>query len=731
MGSGAFLVETCRQLGNALVEAWRAYGDMPTIPSDEDEVIFAMRLVAQRCLYGVDRNPVAVDLAKMSLWLVTLAKDHSLTFVDHALRHGDSLVGLSVRQIEALSWDPSNPILKGLGVREPLEKLTALRKCIREADETVSDLELRDLWAQAQSELSNIRLFGDLVVAAYFAAEKSKDREGKRSEYVSAVVSGKAESYRGWLEEMRHAEKPLAPLHWEIEFPEVFETHLGAFDAIVGNPPFLGGTRISEVAGMTYFQWIVGSYPPCEHHCDLVAYFFRRGFELIHDGACLGFIATNTIAQGDTREGGLLTILKSGGQIYSARRRYKWPGQAAVVVSIIHISKGSLSQPVFLDEKIVPRVSAYLFSGVSDDSPLRLQGNPYFSLGSKIYSQGFLFAEGDPECTPLAEYTRILDRHPSWSSRIRPYLIGDEINSLPTQSPQRYVIYLSDIATEDQLVEWPELKAIVEEKVKPGRLSLGNNPNNTPLKKRWWAYQAHRPELYALLAHKERALCISRVGQHLGFVFAPTDIIFSEAVVVFDIDRFSGFCSLQSRPHEIWARFFASSMKDDLRYTPSDCFETFPFPEGWVSDLRLESVGRDCYEFRAALMIRNDDGLTKTYNRFHDPQGRDPEIVKLRELHAAMDRAVLDAYGWTDIKTGCEFLLDYEIDEQEWGDKKKPWRYRWPDDVRDEVLARLLELNSQRAKDEARSGAASIKNQGRKAKAKRAVAVSHTKDLFL
>ena len=78
-----------------------------------------------------------------------------------------------------------------------------------------------------------------------------------------------------------------------------------------------------------------------------------------------------------------------------------------------------------------------------------------------------------------------------------------------------------------------------------------------------------------------------------------------------------------------------------------------------------------------------------------------------------MDRAVLDAYGWTDIPAGCEFLLDYEIDEEEWGDKKKPYRYRWPDDVRDEVLARLLDLNATRAAEEARSGAAA-EEKGRK-----------------
>ena len=103
-------------------------------------------------------------------------------------------------------------------------------------------------------------------------------------------------------------------------------------------------------------------------------------------------------------------------------------------------------------------------------------------------------------------------------------------------------------------------------------------------------------------------------------------------------------------------------------------------------------------------MIRNNEGLTKTYNRFHDPNERSPDILHLRELHGAMDRAVLDAYGWTDIATDCDFFLDYEIDEETWGDKKKPFRYRWPDAVRDDVLARLLDLNQQRHQEELAAG---------------------------
>ena len=154
-------------------------------------------------------------------------------------------------------------------------------------------------------------------------------------------------------------------------------------------------------------------------------------------------------------------------------------------------------------------------------------------------------------------------------------------------------------------------------------------------------------------------------------------------------------------------------MKDDLQYALTDSFETFPIPENFESDPALQSAGQAYYDFRAGLMMRNNEGLTKTYNRFHDPDERSPDILKLRELHAAMDRAVLDAYGWTDVRPTCEFLLDYEEDDEDEENagvrrRKKPWRYRWPDEVRDEVLARLLALNSERAKIERQSGADAV-----------------------
>ena len=181
MGSAAFLVETCRQLGEELVAAWAAHGGRPEIPADEDEVTLARRLVAQRCLYGLDRNPVAVDLAKMSLWLVTLAREHPLTFLDHALRHGDSLVGLTRLQIETFDWRAGASSFAAIRIGRHVERITVLRQRIREAGEETSEGTLRDMWDEAQQELDQVRLFGDLAVAAFFQGSSARARRRNAS----------------------------------------------------------------------------------------------------------------------------------------------------------------------------------------------------------------------------------------------------------------------------------------------------------------------------------------------------------------------------------------------------------------------------------------------------------------------------------------------------------------------------------------------------------------------
>ena len=698
-GSGAFLVEACRQLSVRLAESWTIHGRPSYLPTDEDELVHARRLIAQRCLYGVDKNPMAIDLARLSLWLVTLAKDHEFTFIDHALRHGDSLVGLTRRQIEGFHWKADAPKFQlgteTIRIREHIIKVSELRQLIRETGDDASEQELLELLEESESELKNVRWFGDSILAAFFGEEGQKARDLKRLEYADLVFQNKPHSVSTSLYDI---DPPIEPFHWEVEFPEVFDQDNPGFDAIVGNPPFAGKNTIGNANAVGYLDWLKQTHPESHGNADLVAHFFRRAFNLVRNKGTIGLIATNTIGQGDTRSTGLRWICKNGGTIYNTRRRTKWPGEAAVVVSVVHAIKGIPTGARRLDGREVDIISAFLFHNGNHDDPERLASNAGKGfVGSYALGMGFTFDDTDTNgiATTTSEMHRLVGKNPRNKEVIFPYIGGEEVNTSPAHSFHRYIINFHDRELHEAET-WPDLIDIVRTLVKPER----DRQKRKALREKWWQYAEKRPGLVASLSGLDRVLVLSRVSQHTAFAFLPTGTVFADSLIVFPFDTYSAFSALQSRPHEIWTRFFGSSLEERLRYTPSDCFETFPFPEDWETNSVLETTGKKYYEFRAGLMVQNDEGMTKTYNRFHDPEDRSPDIVKLRRLHEEMDRVVLQAYGWDDIETRCEFLLDYEIDEEESGRKKKPWRYRWPDDVRDDVLGRLLALNAERALEE-------------------------------
>ncbi len=712
MGSGAFLVEVCRQLADRLVAAWRVHQKQPSIPPDEDETLHARRLVAQRCLYGVDRNPMAVDLARLSLWLATLAKNHPFTFLDHVLHFGDSLVGLTTLQIARGAWDEAaEPVL---GQQYVLERVGRVRN-IREEILSFGDAAMPSFKAAKLRESEQIaagaKLCGDVVLAAFFDGDNAKQREARRLDLTHQLAqylqTGNLALRPAAADALRNSTKPVVPFHWELEFAEVFGRDNAGFDAIVGNPPFAGKNTLIAANRKYYPQWLDQLHEESNGNTDLAAHFFRRAFNLLRSGGTMGLVATNTIAQGDTRSTGLRYICTHGGTIYAARRRYKWPGQAAVVVSIVHILKICPNMPLppcELDGRNVEQITAFLFHAGGHEDPHRLAANASTSfIGSYILGMGFTFDDTDKWgiASPIAEMHRLIGKDPRNAERIFPYIGGEEICTSPTHAHHRYAINFGEMTLE-QAKAWPDLLGIVEARVRPERME--KDPVKYPrMVHEWWKYWCARPELYAAIAPLNRVLAICRVTQHLAPAFLPNGMVYADSTVIIAMERFSAFAVLQCRLHEIWTRFFASSLEERLRYTPTDCFETFPFPECFESNQSLEDAGKAYYEFRARLMVQNNQGLTETYNRFHDPADASAEITELRRLHGQLDRAVLDAYGWNDWQPQCEFILDYEEEqESEPGEpsapskKKKPWRYRWPDAMRDEVLGRLLELNRER-----------------------------------
>jgi hypothetical protein len=727
MGSGAFLVEACRQLADELVKAWYAHKLVPTdIPPDEDEVLYARRQVAQRCLYGVDKNEMAVDLAKLSLWLVTLAKDHPFTFLDHSLRHGDSLVGLTRKQIIGFHWEPKKQKQFGEDlIQKRLDRATEARAKILNAREDVPYRDQEQRLALADEALNVVRMTGDACVSAFFAGKKAKEREKLCDElfldvarHFQALKEDKfdIESHRRIASSatgLRAGAHPIPPFHWEIEFPEVFSRANAGFDAFVGNPPFAGRTTLSNSNAEGYIDWLKKIHTKSHGNSDLVAHFFRRVFSLVRSRGTAGLVSTNTVAQGDTRTSGLQWILENGGSVYAAERRKKWPGQAAVVISVIHMTKDWHPPEFILDGRRVPKISAFLFhaGGNSNPAPLVANLNKSFQ-GCVVIGIGFTFDDTDSEglASPIAEMHRLLRKTPENQSCLFPFIGGQEVNDHPQHRHHRFIIHFGT-RTLDEAKRWPDLLHIVETKVKPDREAKAKKSPSKDKKKRaelWWQFSRNATELYEAISGMRRVLVCGIVSNKLAFTFLPTEMVYSHKLMVFALDSFSDFAVLQSGVHDAWVRLLTSTMKDDLNYSNTDCFENFPFPIGNLE--QAESNGRACLEMRGQVMAANWQGLTKTYNRFHDPHEKSPEILKLRELHEAMDRAVLEAYGWHDLAqtARCEFLLDYEEDDEETGKKKskkkKPWRLRWPDDFRDEVLARLLELNEQRHKEELLAG---------------------------
>ena len=762
MGSAAFLVEACRQLGDAVVAAWDVHGSPVDLPDAIEPVEYARRLVAQRCLYGVDKNLFAVNLAKLSLWLMTLAKDLPFTFVDHALKCGDSLVGLTKREIGSFGNKAAYEPTVFESHRELIQQSTADALVWRREIQTGDTRSDEDAAAkqtrleEIEERLAPARLTARVAVASFFSGGSKKQKQenwetfgGQLIGYEKGLVGD--EEMRSLTSALVLGSKLVLPFSWEVEFPEVFDRANPGFDAIVGNPPFLGGKRTSTHYGNSYLDWLIETNPESHGNTDIVAFFFRRAFSLLRKGGALGSVSTNTVAQGDTRTTGLRYICQHEGTIYNADKRIKWPGLAAVVISVINIYKGSYSGCRSLDGKSVRNISAFLFHAGGNENPAVLLSNKDKSfLGFKLYGQGFVFDDDDIQASPISKMKEIIEKDERYSSLIFPYIGGAEVNSSPSQSPRRYAINFSDM-NEEEARQYPELIEVVEEKVKPQRMLL----NRKALRVRWWQYGEKQPSLAKAIRKCSRVLVISRVGQHASFAFLPSDVIYSEALVVIPLTTFSAFSILQSYVHGCWAHFFGSSMKDDLRYTPSDCFQTFPFPPNWQTSSTLETIGSTYYDYRATLMRRNNQGLTETYNRFHDPAETDPDIHYLRDLHSQMDHAVLDVYGWQNIPTDCGFALDYLDTEStdlppeaqtriDSGDlffptaaeaasfdnlirassskrkKKLPWRYRWPESIHDEVLARLLDLNQERYEEEVKAGLHSKKKNSTKKTAKKA-----------
>ncbi|MBK7878891.1 MAG: restriction endonuclease [Planctomycetes bacterium] len=753
-GSGAFLVQACRYLAERLVEAWALLeaanpgrllitpeGDLSTgaageriIPKDDVErQAIARRVVADRCLYGVDINPMAVEMAKLSLWLTTLQREKPFGFLDHSIRHGDSLVGVTdTWQLEKLNLtNRAVPEVLAAGlVRSALARARTLRIQLGALPtETVEDVERKAaLLQEAESQVRALRAISDSLIAAYLDAVQRPAGQRPRRLRVSLeqdVASDVKKILDPTLgddarrtEATKCSERALAalragaplgslqrtPLHWLLEFPEVFEA-IGddrGFDAFVGNPPFRGGKLISGDFGQDYREFLVAVVAQgTKGNADLVGYMYLRACSLLRSSGTLGLLATNSIAQGETRDVSLGRVVSNGFTIYRAIRSSPWPGAAALEVSHTWIRKGPWQGAFVLDACEVSGITAQL------SAPGRTAGMPLALAENRVIAFQGSIPLGDGFVLDAAEAVELIAASDGHREVVRPYLNGEDLNSRVDQSPSRWIVDFHDWPLERSApgswerssieerrawlrhgrvpVDYPDHVArdhapclrILEQRVLPFLGSMSKFR-----RKEWWLHHNNRPGLYAAIAGRTRAVATARVSKHLVFAWIPSDIVASEQLIVFAVEDDGFLALLESGLHFEWVRKYQSNLETRGRYTPTDCFETFPLPESRTS---LDGLGKRLDEVRRESCTRRQVGLTALYNLLHDRACEDEDIRTLRSIKADIDRATLQAYGWGDLvpRHGFNRLAEGE-------------RFTMQDELRAEILDRLLALNHSR-----------------------------------
>lgn len=697
-GSGAFLVAAVRYLAARVVEAWQREGDRtPAAALD----LRARREVVARCVYGADIDPMAVEMCKLSLWLVSLDPAKPFSFVDDKVLVGDSLLGLTTtRQVEELHIDPAargeetlrwqmgddgylEAVLDvDVHVSAAMRYRSALRAAIVEGD-PMRDGRAKELdLVRARAEVAPLRLAADSVIATALplGGKPGKPLNEALADLRPLVRDHAMSDGAELLQRIESGLGGRRPLHWILEVPDVMTR--GGFDAIIGNPPFLGGQKLTGAIGTDVRDWLVNVLAGGRRgSADLVAYFLLRAGDLLRGGGRFGLIATNTLAQGDTREVGLDQLVAGGVTLTRAVQSRSWPARSAnLEFAAVWGTKGAVPKSVarYADDLPVRAISTLLEGeGRATGHPVRLGGNAGIAFqGCIVLGMGFVL---NP-----SEAREWLDTDPRHVDILFPYLTGVDLNSRSDASAARWVIDFGSRPV-DSAAEFPLAFQRVRERVKPER----DRNNRKAYREYWWQYAEKRPAMRKALINLDECLMLAQVSNTLQTVVTPTSLVPSHKLIVFASDDRALLATLASSMHYLWARRYSSSMRTDLSYSPSDVFLTLPRPE--PTD-RLTTAGRTLDTERREMMLRRDLGLTKFYNLVHDPDLADrfdPDVARLREIHVEVDEAVMEAYGWDDLP------LDHQFSTY-----RQMIRWSISPAARVEVLDRLLEENHRRAAQE-------------------------------
>jgi type II restriction/modification system DNA methylase subunit YeeA len=416
-------------------------------------------------------------------------------------------------------------------------------------------------------------------------------------------------------------------------------------DAIVGNPPFLGGKLLRTNLGDQYVDDLFGVYSgrvPAE--ADLVCYWYEKARAMVADGKVkrVGLLATQGIRGGANRR--VLERIKESGDIFLAYSDREWVLEgAAVHVSIIGFDNGSETQKI-LDGKPVSKINANLTGGIDLTQARRLNEN--LSIAFMGDTKGGPF---DISTSLASEMIGAANPHgKSNKDVVKPWVNGLDVTRRPRH------MWIIDFGTKMSLEEACLYEAPFEY-VKTHVMSERMRQNEkgefavkrVAYRTRWWLHMEPRSKMRLALNHLKRFMITPRVSKHRLFVWVPGEVLPDSAVIAIARDDDYTFGILHSRIHELWALSMGTQLESRPRYTPTTTFETFPFPKPTQEHKEaIAAIAKNLDTLRQAWL--NPSELPEKYlkdrtltNLYNNPP------TWLVNVHKQLDEAVLDAYGWS------------------------------------------------------------------------------------
>jgi hypothetical protein len=499
-GSGHILLAAARRIATELAVV-RTGEEQPSPTAYRT----ALRDVVRTCIYGVDLNPLAVELCKVALWLEAHNPGEPLNFLDHHIKCGNAIVGF-VRREEVNAGVPDEAFVKLPGDDTDIGKAVRARNKGERANKKQGTLAFT---RQRQGEIAAVLDKWKTITA--MPERTPAEIDAKKQAFETFTSSGSAwalkqiasipiaQFYLPRTEENQsriitdaefgdywsgnlvpHSEGASAAFeiaqwkrffHWFLEFPEIMQR--GGFDCILGNPPYLHGQKLSGTFGNSFCEYVKWAFAPAGLS-DLVVFFVRRFYQLVKpDGFC-AFITTNSIKDGDIRKDGLEQLLRQSAVINFVVRGIRWPGRANLVVSLVSIHRGHWAGRNVLDGKDVPIINSFFEADISSPDPTPLiENEDSIYQGSIFLGDGFLLSHSDAQALIKVE--------PRLSMVIFPTINGQELNGEPDQAPGQSAINFFDWS-EEKARSYGAAFARVEELVKPVRAT----DKRATRRERWW-----------------------------------------------------------------------------------------------------------------------------------------------------------------------------------------------------------------------------------------------------